>query len=214
MTLLASDILDSAATTLLDEDGITYPAADMLGYLNEALRATAFVKPDMYTKQEFVTLAAGVLQSIPADGVALLDIQQNEASGRIVSQVDLQLLDEASRFWPAGTQQAEVEHFTADPRTPRRFKVYPPNDGTGSVEVLYGAVPPALTSAGDSLVVADSYQNALINFVISKGYGKTSKKQDLVKEANAMNAWRVALGLKSQAQVGVAPKVASQPGVA
>lgn len=212
MAIAASVILNSAATTLLDAAGITYPAADMLGYLNEALRATAFVKPDMYTKRTNVTLAAGVLQSIPTDGVALLDIQQN-VSGRMVSQVDLQLLDEASRFWPAGTQQAEVEHFTADPRNPRQFKVYPPNNGTGVVEVLYGAVPPTLATAADTLVVPDSYQNALTNFVLSKAYGKNSKKNDLVKEANAMNAWRTALGLKSQAQIAVAPKVVSQPGV-
>lgn len=213
MTIQASVILDSAATTLLDEAGITYPDADMLGYLNEALRATAFVKPDMYTKQEFVTLAAGVLQSLPDAGIALLDIQQN-ANGRMVSQVDLQLLDESSRFWPRGTQQAEVEHFTADPRSPRRFKVYPPNDGTGSVEILYGLTHPELTDPSDPLLIPETYQNALINFVISKAYGKTSKKQDLVKEAAAMQAWRQALGLKSQAQIAVAPKVVSQPGVA
>lgn len=212
MAIAASVILNSVATTLLDEDGIAYPASDLLGYLNEALRTTAFVKPDMYVLQTSVSLVAGILQTLPAVGIALLDIPQN-ASGRVVTQVDLALLDEANRFWPRGTQQAEVEHFTADPRTPRIFKVYPPNDGTGVVEMMYGAVPAALTSAADEIPVPDSYQYALTCFVLSKAYGKNSKKQDLVKESANMQAWRQALGLKSQAQVAVAPKVASQPGV-
>jgi len=212
MAIVASIILDSVATTLLDEDGVAYPASDLLGYLTEALRTTAFVKPDMYVLQEAVTLAAGIQQTLPATGIALLDIPQN-VSGRVITQVDLALLDEANRFWPRGTQQAEVEHFTADPRTPRIFKVYPPNNGTGVVLIMYGAVPPAITSSSQEIPVPDSYQYALTCFVLSKAYGKNSKKQDLVKESANMQAWRQALGLKSQAQVAVAPKVASQPGV-
>jgi hypothetical protein len=185
-----------------------------LGYLNEALRATAFVKPDMYTVQTDFTPAAGVLQTLPSDGVALLDITQNlTGRKRSITQVDEGLLEEASRFWPAATQQAEVEHFTADPRNPRRFRVFPPADGTGSVQILYGAVPPQLVYDAEDIPVADSFQTALTNFVLSRAYAKNSKKQDLAKSSFYMQQWGALLGLKSQAQVAVAPRTSQSPGV-
>ena len=147
MAVSVDTILDSVSVTLLDTARRTWSRAELLGYLNEALRATAFVKPDMYPVRDFVTLAAGIAQELPADGVALIDATDNEATGRTVTQTDLALLQEENRFWPAATQQAEVENYAADPRTPRRYYVFPPNDGTGSVRVTYGAVPAALTGS-------------------------------------------------------------------
>ena len=214
MAVSVDTILGSVSTTLLDTARRTWSRPELLGYLNEALRATAFVKPDMYSVRDFVTLVAGIAQDLPADGVALLDATDNEATGRTVTQTDLALLQEENRFWPAATQQAEVENYAADPRTPRRYYVCPPNDGTGRLRVTYGAVPPTLTgSSGEDIPVPDSYQNALTNFVLAKAYAKNSKKQDLTKTSAYTNEWRLALGLKSQAQVAVAPKVAQSPGV-
>lgn len=215
MAVSVDTILDSVSATLLDTARVTWGRTELLGYLNEALRTTAFVKPDMYSVQDFIPLAAGIAQILPADGIALLDITDNETGGRAVTQTDLALLQEENRFWPAATQQAEVENYAADPRTPRRFYVFPPNDGNGSVRATYGAVPDELTgSSGEVIPVPDSYQNPLTNFVLAKAYAKNSRKQDLVKSAALMNDWRVALGLKAQAQIAVAPKVAQSPGVA
>ena len=215
MTIQAATIIDEASTLLLDATNHrTWPLVELRGYLNEALRATAFVKPDMYTVQTSFTPAAGVLQTLPSDGIALLDITQNlTGRKRNVTQVDEGLLEEANRFWPAATQQAEVEHFTADPRNPRRFRVFPPADGTGSVQILYGAVPPQINYDDEDIAVPDSYQTALIDFVLSRAYAKNSKKQDLAKASYYMQQWGALLGLKSQGQVAVAPRVSQSPGV-
>jgi hypothetical protein len=214
MTILAATITDEAAALLLDTAHRTWPAADLLGYLNEALRATAFVKPDMYTVQTNFTPVAGVIQSLPSDGVALIDITRNlTGRNRVVTQVDEGLLEEANRFWPAATPQAEVEHFTADPRNPRRFRVFPPANGIGSIEIVYGAVPPELTDASQPIAVPDSYQTILLDFVLARAYSKNSKKQDLAKASYYRQNWAAALGLKSQAQIAIAPHVAQSPGV-
>lgn len=214
MAVSVETILDSVSVTLLDTARRTWLREDLVGYLNEALRATAFVKPDMYPINAFVPVVAGVAQDIPAAGVALIDIDFNEVSGRTITQTDIALLQEENRFWPAATREVDVENYAADPRTPRMWYCFPPNDGTGSVRMTYGAVPAALTgSSGESLPVPDTYQNALTNFVLAKAYAKTSKKQDLSKTQAYMNEWRLALGLKSQAQVALAPRVAQSPGV-
>lgn len=210
--ILAQIIIDEAATLLLDKAHRTWSLADLLLYYNEALRATAFVKPDMYTVDNFLTPAPGVQQNLPSDGIALLDITEN-AGGRVVTQVDEGLLEEANRFFPRATPQAEVEHFTADPRAPRRYRVFPPNDGTGSVRVLYGAVPPQANYDTEELPVPDSFQTVLLDFMLSRAYAKNSKRQDLAKASYYRQNWAAALGLKAQAQVAVAPHVSQSPGV-
>jgi hypothetical protein len=214
MTVPVDEILDSASTTLLDALRRTWTRNDLLGYLNEALRATAFLKPDMYPVQAFVGLVAGIAQDLPPAGVALFNITHNEASGRSVSQTDLAILQEENRFWPAATKQVDIENFAADPRTPRKFYVFPPNNGAGSVFATYGAVPAPLTgSSGEAIPVPDSYQYALTCFVLAKAYAKNSKRQDLTKTASYTNEWRTSLGLKAQAQIAVAPKVSQSQGV-
>lgn len=211
MTISAATILDSVSVTLLDTAQRTWRADEKLGYLNEALRATAFAKPDFYVVQFEFTPAAGEQQSLPADGVAVIDVPRN-TGGRVVTQVDKGLLDESNRFWPAATQQAVVEHFTLDPRNPRRFVLFPPNDGTGLLDLIYGAVPPQVMYPEEEIDVAASYETPLIQFVLSKCWAKNSKRGDLSKATACMQSWGSLLGVKSQAQVAVAPKVAAQPG--
>lgn len=212
MSIIAATILDRAAEILLDTAHRTWPADELLDRLNEALSATALVKHDFYTVQGFVTLAAGVLQTIPDDGVALLDIVRN-ASGRVITQVDKSLLEEANRFWPAATQETVIEHFTIDPRNPLRFQVFPPSDGTSSVEMFYGATPPQVMYAAEEIPVPASYQAPLLDFVLARAYSKNSKRQDLTKAANFAQSWARYVGATSQAQLALSPKVASSPGV-
>jgi hypothetical protein len=210
--ITAATILDSASTTLLDTAHRTWPEDELIGYLNEALRATAFVKPDIYTLEIPFALAAGIIQTLPADGTALIDVPRNSPAGRVVTQVDKSLQDEAYRFWPSATQEPTVEHFTADPRNPLRFSVFPPNDGTGVVDLVYGAVPPQINYAAEEMSVPDSYEHILVNFVLGKAYEKNTKRQDLTKASGYIAQWRQLLGLKSQAQIAVSPHVASSPG--
>lgn len=213
MALTAAAIVVDGCATLLDTALVAWPLAERIEYLNEAIRATVFVKPDAYPVRGAVTPVAGTVQTLPSDGVALIDIPHNSGTGRVVTQVDLGLLQEADRYWPRGTQQAEVEHYAVDPRDARRYMVFPPNDGSGSLYLVYGAVPGALTSSSNLLPLPDSYQAALLAYVLSRCYAKNSKRQDLVKAQAYRAEWGQLLGLKSQAQIAVSPHVASSPGM-
>jgi hypothetical protein len=217
----ASTILDSVAVTLLDTAHRTWGSGELLGYLNEGMRATAAARPsDFYVVEEPLQLAFGVIQALPVDGIILIDVPRNNPSApsglvpayRVVTQVDKGLQDEADRFWPSGTPQATVEHYTFDPRNPRRFTVYPPNDGNGMVDIIYGAFSPEVVYDSEDLVCPDTYQTPLINFVLAKAYMKNSKRQDLVKSGSYMQMWGNALGLDTKALQAISPKVASEPG--
>lgn len=213
MSIPASTLLDSVAVTLLDTAGRTWTPDELLGYLNEALRVTALAKPDFYTVAEAITLLPGETQTVPGDGVALIDVTRN-TGGRIITQVDKTLLDESSRFWPAATREAVVEHYTADPRDPLRFVVFPPNDGTGIVDIVYAAVPPQVMYPAETMAVNDSYQAVLENYMLGKAYQKNSKRQDLQKAGSYLAQWGQLLGLDAQSQDAIVPKVNSSPGTA
>jgi len=216
MAVSVETVINNVARTLLDTAFRTWSRAEHVANLNIAQRLICGdYKLDAYPKRDFVTLVAGIAQDLPADGTALIDITDNEVSGRAVTQTDLAILQEENRFWPAATQQTEVENYAADPRTPRKFYVFPPNDGTGSVRVTYGAIPAELTgSSGENIALSDAYQYPIERIMLSMAFAKNSVRQDLSKSQAFINEARLALGLKSQGQVAVAPKTSQSPGVA
>lgn len=216
MAVSVETVINNVARTLLDTAFRTWSRAEHVANLNIAQRLICGdYKLDAYPKREFVTLVAGIAQDLPTDGTALIEITDNEDSGRSVTQTDLAILQEENRFWPAATQQAEVENYAADPRTPRKFYVFPPNDGTGSVRITYGAIPPELTgSSGENIALSDAYQYPIERIMLSLAFAKNSVRQDLSKSQAFINEARLALGLKSQGQVAVAPKTSQSPGVA
>jgi len=210
--MLASDCVDAARLALFDPaPGAGWSDAELLTYLNEAIRDSVAAKPDIYPVSGDIPLAAGVVQTLPAGGVLLIDITHNSDTGRTVSVVDLPLLQEANRFWPAATQQAEVENFAVDPRTPRKFLVSPPNNGLGQVYGTYGGTPSALTATSDTFPLLDLYQPAMTAYVISRAYAKNSKRQDPAKAATYRQQWAQALGAKSVATATTLPRVSQSP---
>jgi hypothetical protein len=207
MALTAADIVDDVRGILIDDDFTEWTDQDLLGFVTDAGRLLSNFKPDAYTKREPVPLVAGTEQTLPADGIAILDADENEASRRAVTMVDKELLDTENRFWPAGTRQRDVHHWCADPRDPRRFTVTPPNDGTGSLVMVYGAAPPALTSTSDPIVYVDTYKYPLTCFALHRAYAEQSRKGDSAKSQQWLANGLQALGIRSAAQVQVAPKL-------
>lgn len=213
--MLVTALIDVMRDRLFDPaPGTGWSNDELIRYLNEGVNATCLIKPDAYTKQEFIPMAPGVTQQLPADGIALFDLTENQASGRRITQVDRALLDEENRFWPAATPEVDVQHYATDPNAPRRFYVTPPNTGTGMVKCLYGAMPAAMAGLSDELPLIDIYQPALLAYALSRAYMKASKRRDAQASSSAFNEWATMVGAKTQAQRETAPRVAQTKGVA
>ncbi len=213
MALVASDIVNDVRSILLDDDSVEWSDADLLGIVSDAGRLLSNYKPDAYTKLEFFDLIAGTNQSIGSrygepvtDAIVVLDVGPNEVSQRAVTLVDKALLDTENRFWAASTPEVDAQHWTADPRDPRRFQVTPPNDGTGSVEILYGAAPPQLDAMADPIVFADTYKYALTAFSLHRAYAEQSRKGDSAKSQQWLQNGLRAIGITSVAQTALIPK--------
>ncbi len=209
MTLLASVITDRVRKTLVDPNGTGWSDAELLDYLSAAESAVCNAKPDAYTRMEAVPLVAGPVQTMPEDCISLLAIYYNVSDGSIINQVGLDLQNQANRTWPGAPQDTHVEEYMTDERNPRRYLVYPPNNGSGSGMMLWGAEPPAFQDGAPSqtLHVPDVYQNALWAYTCAMAYAKNTKRADVAKSNNMLALFNQYLGLKASAQKTAAPKL-------
>ena len=212
----AGDILTRARRTLSDPDAVTWSDEDLWDGLTMALSSLCAVKNDAYRVVRDIPLVAGYVQSLPAApltgdvpaGLAVFEVFAN-TNGEAVNQVGRELLNAANPDWVRNTPQTSVTEWMADVRNRSMFLVNPPNDGTGSVKVLYGAIPPEITGNDDVIPVSDTYEVALWSFVVSYAYGMNTKRRDPTKEAFYMQQFERQIGLRTASQVQTAPQLAS-----
>lgn len=207
MALTVGDIVASARDTLIDTTAVVWSNGDLINYVNGAVYALCNVKNEAYPRRATLALVAGVFQNLPADGIALLEIYQNAVSKMIVNQVGRDLQNASYPAWPANTPQKDVIEFMTDTRDPTQYLVFPPNDGTGSVIALYGALPARYTLVTDPLLLRDSWEHALYSYVLSRAYAKNTLRQDLTKAAAHWGQFATMVGMRSASQVNVSPKM-------
>lgn len=214
-TLLASALIAQLRITLLDPSpGTTWTDATLLGFLNSAERAACLLRPELYTVKGNVSLAAGTEQSLPAGSTALFRAFHNVTSKRAVRLVDQAIVDAITPFGPAATQEVDVTDYSLDPRERTRYRVWPPNTGTGALVVLRGAVPTAIAAVGNAINLDDIYEDPLKQFVLCEAYSANTKRQDLGKAGAAFNRFTQLLGVSAQSAAAVMPRTGvTQPGM-
>lgn len=207
MTTSTASIVSSVRGTLIDASAVTFSDAVLVQYVNEAISATCFVKPEAYPVESSLALTPGIRQTLPDGATGLLDVVYTGA-GTAVTQVDKALLEAADPNWPSITPVASIDHYTTDPRLPLQWLCYPPAAAGATAVVRYGAVP-ATATLGGNIPLPDSYKTCLIDYTLSRAYAMNSKKQDTTKEAYHKQQWGAALGLKTQSQVSNTPRIAA-----
>lgn len=212
MTILASTIIAALRVTLLDPaPGVAWSDADLLTMLNEAERNACMLRPELYTKRVAIPMVAGVMQALPAGGTVLLSLDVNATSGARCRRVDLAKLQTTSdQFYPLNTSSpaVDVTWYALDSRDPKRFHVLLPNNGTGSVVALYGAVPPQIAVVGTAISLDDVFELPLLHFMLAEAYAANTKRQDLTKAQFYRASFERQLGMSGQATAVVSPKAA------
>lgn len=203
-TIVVQDTIDKVRLDLVDEEAVTWTDEDLIAGYNEACRQIVTVKPDSYVLTEPISLTDGTVQSLPDGGTEVVDIFQNVDSKRRVTLVDLELLDETYRFWPAGEESTDVIHYCYDPRDKTQYRVYPPNDGYGAVLASYSAIPDPVTYL-DVIPFLDHYEPGLVLLIMSIAYRRNTQRQDLVKAQGYFQQGMQLLGLGAQAQAALSP---------
>lgn len=218
MAFAASDPIRKAGVILNDEDGVRWPFRERLDWINGALTDVLALKPSALGQSRTVSLAQGTRQAIPADASSLLRVTRNvtmgldgvRVGGRVVEAVNRTDMDAAMPDWhdasihPLATI---VQHVIAEPEEPHAFYVYPPNSGTGMVEMLVAiphpplappANPNALTSYdGITVGLAVEYQPAILDYLLSRCFQKEAELAGSAARAQAHYlAFANSLGVK------------------
>lgn len=210
MAVLASIVLDNARILLNDTDdgGIRWQDAELIAWLNEAMAEVVRIAPQASAKTVDHPLTSGTLQSIPDDGVQLINIFRNAPAGRVVRIVDSTIMDNERPSWHQDPPNAQAMRYTFDPRNPRMFSVYPPNNGAGRVSLVYSAAPTVVTSKAQNISVPDIYAAPLTNYICYRAWLKLVDNANSVKRASDFKAlFDGQMGVKKQAEAETNPNM-------
>ncbi len=204
-TILASQILGRAGIIIQDTTGTRWPDAELLGWLNDGQREIVLLKPDTHAQNESVVLVAGTKQSIPDEGLSLVDVIRNMGTtpgttpGRAVRLIRRKILDEQLPDWHTESGSDEIMHYSFDDRDPKRYYVYPPANAGIYLELVYASAPADVAAVGAAITLDDIYSNALLDYVLYRAYQKDADyAANDQRVAAAYQAFNVSLGLLDQ----------------
>src|SRR6478752_8709243 len=180
--MLASDVLTRVRLLLQDPDGVRWLDAEQFQWLTDGQRAIVVVRPDASAKNAEIELVAGSKQTLPDDGLRLLDVVRNvpvtavnsttQTGGRAVRLVDREVLDSQDPSWHIRKAATVIRNYIYDGRDPTHFYVTPPavkpdtRTGSAKLEIVYVKLPVAVTALDDVLSLSDIYLDPLVNYVL------------------------------------------------
>jgi hypothetical protein len=208
-------MLTQAAAVLQDPEFVRWPKAELMHWMSEAQIAIAR-SPGAYTRTAVIPLVKGTRQTLPDDGWTLISVIRNvDEEGRpnrAVRVTTRALMDSFNPLWHAADERPFVEMYIYDERTPREFFVSPPSDGTGFLEIVYGAVPAQLLSEDQNLVLPVLYDSAILDYVLYRANSKESDYAAGVQNAQQyFSSFNTGLGTTLQAREAATPNAALEP---
>jgi hypothetical protein len=218
MTIPVQEILDRVTDLLLDKDRADDQARwsndELIRWINDSRMAIITRKPSACSKIVTVALVAGSHQTVPSNGVQLLDIICNmgmdgASPGRSIRRTDRQNLDDDDLYWQSATQKVEISQFTYDDRTPKDYFVSPPAKAGTQIKISHAAIPDQVNAPEDSLDVGLEVMDAVVNYVAFRAKSKDSQFANAAEAAGFYGAFGDALGMQTQTQAAASP---NQPG--
>jgi hypothetical protein len=187
MALTANDVI-ARATLLLNDKGnavigvaanTRWSVAELLEWVSDAQRQIVLMRPNALNVVAKVPLASGTRQTIPADGWLMLGATRNltaaGGAGRAVREVKRDVLDAFNPDWHTDTATPAVKNYLYDVQDQRAFYVYPPNDGTGNLEVNYSGMPVQLTDVTSPLQLDQIYLTPMVDYTCFRALSKDAE---------------------------------------
>lgn len=206
-TIVASEIIDEAATILFDKTKVRWPESDLLAYMNAGQYQVVCLKPEANIINASVAATAGdTKQSIPADGVQFMRLNRNmggdgSTPGKAIRTVSMDELDAENPDWHTDTAADDALHYAFRESDPKHYYVWPKPTVGRQHELVYSAAPVKVATVGAVINIDDIYRNALVNWTLYMAYRKNNSvagNSGRAQEAN--NAFYRSLGLKEKAE--------------
>jgi len=89
------------------------------------------------------------------------------------------------------------------------FYVYPPNTGTGYVQINYSAVPSDLPSESTAIAVNDVFQTALLDYILYRACSKDAEYAPGLQLASGyLTTFMATMGQKEKSELSNSPNLA------
>lgn len=210
--MIAAEIMARAAADLNDLEHTRWPEPDLLGFVNDARRAVALLRPDALSETRAVELAAGnTRQVIPDDALRLLDVIRNLGAdgvtpGQAVTLIKREALDAANLFWHGASGASTIDHFSFDERLPRVFYVSPPPAAGVHLDLALALAPADLSAASEDLGLPDTFAEPVREYLMYRAWGRNlSDATDRARAESHLSRFYLALGEEAKAAVLLSP---------
>ena len=222
-------IIDTAVLTLSDDGNVRWPLAELVGWLNEAIKQIILAKPSASTSSVEISLAAGTRQDVPSSGtpkpLRLIGFERNVTTagnagsqGRVITSVSKQLLDAEQPNWHNSQYvpfKTEVRNGIFDEDDPTQFYVYPGNDGNGIIACQMSVLPEAQTVANydtQETGLSDIYDPAMVDYVLARAFLKDDLNSNPSRSTYHSQLFGAAIGVKIRIEGATSPnKDRTQP---
>ena len=213
-TVTVNSLVAKAQVILQDVTKVRWPENELIDWLNDGQREVVLIRPQASVSNTTVALDSGkTKQSIPNDGVMLIDVVRNMGSagatpGNAIRICSREVLDAQYPDWHSATNTlGYVQHYMYDPRDPKSFWVYPLAPTPWHVQLVYSASP-AAASAGGSISIDDIYSNALVDYMLYRAYSKDAEYAGNAQRAMGhYSAFQNSLGVKTKSELEQNPNL-------
>lgn len=169
--------------------------AELLGYVNEAIKEVATLRPDLFTTIGDLTCTTGkVEQGVTfLDAQALLDVMCIH-DGQAITPMDRKALD---LFMPAWRQSTAgpAEHWAPIEGDPLRFLLYPPAPEGQVLDVRYVRIPTTYALADTIGDLPENYAPALADYVVYRAEMKDDEHVNANRAAAHYTAFKTKIGV-------------------
>lgn len=210
------ELITKAQRVINDDDPpfARWKQPEMIGWVNDAAKATVIMLPTARAIMDTLTLVAGAKQALSDRSVFLFDVIRNisaaGAAGRAIRVADRQLLDDQDPNWQSQKLKKAVWHYTFDERSPRTFFVYPPVEAGTKVEASFAQIPPEVAALGDNVDLPAQFIEALVSYIVFRAYSKDSLYSQQSIAAAHYQAFAGSLGIDVKSEAATSPNGVSQ----
>lgn len=214
--MTVNDVITRVADVLNDIENLRWTYEELQRWLNDGRREICALRPDLYVTSATVELDAGTKQSIPDDGVRLVDVVRNMAGntpGTAPRIVERELLDVHMPGWHTKTASTAVKHYMYDERDPKVFYVYPPAASGAKLDIVYSQLPSDLSDTDADLGNEAAHTGALIDYILYRAFSKDADFAGNIQRAAAhYSQFMSQLGLGKKANYVQSPNTSNLGG--
>lgn len=210
-----NELLVLTNKVLNDPGYIKWPKQELLDYLNDAQKAIVIRRPDSFTIDiDTFSCVAGTKQTIPDEGLRLIDVTRNSNGKPIKGPFDREILDDNIPTWHSTNNATAAEVYVYDERNPKTFYLHPGVTAETLITLVYSKAPDIITleqnddsESPSKIDLDDIYKNAISEFMLYRCYAKDAEyAADPNKSSMHFTAFRSELGEKTQADGAMAGK--------